>query len=76
MYGTDWCGDTIRAKSFFEAHRIPYDYVDVDFDKEGLEFVKLVNAGRRVVPTIVCQDGSTLVEPTNDQLARAFNAAL
>jgi mycoredoxin len=32
-----------------------------------------VNKGMRSVPTILFQDGSTLVEPSNTQLAQKLN---
>jgi glutaredoxin-related protein len=30
MYGTVWCGDCKRAKTFLGEQRIQYDYVDVE----------------------------------------------
>ncbi|MCA9897567.1 MAG: glutathione S-transferase N-terminal domain-containing protein [Anaerolineales bacterium] len=69
MYSTNWCPDCHRAKYLLDEYGIPYTNIDVDVDKEGLAFVKQVNNGRRVVPTIVFPDNSILVEPTNRQLA-------
>jgi thioredoxin reductase (NADPH) len=69
MYGALWCGDCKRAKKFFGEQRIHYTWVDVEQDAEGLAFVERVNNGKRIIPTIVFQDGSTLVEPSNAELA-------
>lgn len=69
MYGTAWCGDCKRAKKFFGEHRVPYEFVDVDADAAGLRIVEETNQGRRIIPTIFFADGSTLVEPSNAELA-------
>ena len=72
MYGTTWCGDTRRARAFFDQNKIPYRWVDIDADREGKEYVMKVNRGNRSVPTIVFPDGSILVEPTTSQLTQKF----
>lgn len=69
MYGTTWCSDCKRAKQFFGEQRVHYDFVDVDADKAGLALVEQVNDGKTIIPTIVFEDGSTLVEPSNADLA-------
>ena len=52
-YGTNWCSDCKRAKKFLSEQRIPYHYIDVDKDEEGLRFVEVHNKGKRIIPTIV-----------------------
>jgi thioredoxin reductase (NADPH) len=69
MYGTAWCQDCKRAKQFFGEHRIAYSFVDVEEDAEGLRLVEQRNDGKHVIPTIVFDDGSVLVEPSNAALA-------
>jgi thioredoxin reductase (NADPH) len=69
MYGTTWCQDCKRAKKFLGEHRIPYDFIDIDQDKGGLQLVEQINAGKRIIPTIFFGDGSVLVEPSNAELA-------
>lgn len=69
LYGTSWCSDCKRAKQFFGEQRVHYDVVDVDADPEGMAFVEKVNDGKQVIPVIVFADGSTLVEPSNAELA-------
>jgi thioredoxin reductase (NADPH) len=69
MYGTTWCQDCKRAKKFFGEHRIPYNFIDVDQDSDGLRLVEQTNAGKRIIPTIFFQDGTVLVEPSNADLA-------
>lgn len=69
LYGTLWCGDCKRSKRFLGEQRIHYTFVDVDMDAEGLAVVERVNNGKHIIPTIVFADGSTLVEPSNAELA-------
>lgn len=69
IYGTEWCGDCKRSKAFLLEHEIPFEWIDVDEDQESAEKVKEINNGKRSVPTIIFDDGSILVEPSNGQLA-------
>src|SRR5439155_16740712 len=69
LYGTSWCSDCKRAKQFFGEQRVHYDFVDVDADADGMSYVEQVNAGKQIIPVIKFDDGSTLVEPSNADLA-------
>lgn len=69
LYGTNWCSDCKRAKQFLGEQRVAYRFVDVDADREGLAYVESVNGGRTIIPVILFPDGSTLVEPSNRELA-------
>jgi len=69
MYGTGWCSDCKRAKQFLGEQRVHYDFVDVDADPAGRAVVQQHNAGKDIIPTLVFDDGSVLVEPSNAELA-------
>ena len=69
LYGATWCSDCKRAKQFFGEQRVHYAFVDVEAHPEGLAFVEKVNDGKHIIPTIVFDDGTTLVEPSNAELA-------
>ena len=69
VYGAPWCPDCRRSKQFLGDQRIPYTWVDIDLDEDGRRTVQEMNNGKQIIPTIVFQDGSFLVEPTNAQLA-------
>lgn len=75
LYGTDWCSDCKRAKKFLGERRIPYHYIDVDKDEDGLRLVEEHNKGKRIIPTIVFDDGDVLVEPSNAELAQKLGIA-
>lgn len=76
VYGTTWCGDCRRARQFFDRHNIPYQWIDIDKDKEAEQYVILTNKGMRSVPTIIFQDDSILVEPSTKKLADKLGISL
>jgi len=70
IYGAYWCPDCRRAKKFLGEQFVPYKWVDIEQDKDGEIYVLEKNQGKRIIPTIVFEDGSFLVEPTNAELAQ------
>ena len=69
VYGAPWCPDCKRAKQFLGEQRVPYNWVDIDQDESGRQYVQQANDGKQIIPTIVFEDGSILVEPTNAEMA-------
>jgi glutaredoxin len=76
MYGTSWCGDTRRARSFLTQHQIEFKWVDIDQDQAAKKLVEEINHGYRSVPTIIFPDGSILVEPSEKQLAEKLGISI
>jgi thioredoxin reductase (NADPH) len=76
VYGAPWCPDCKRSKQFLAEQRVEYDWVDIDLDQSGATFVREKNDGKQIIPTIVFGDGSFLVEPSNDELARKLGLTL
>ncbi len=70
IYGAYWCPDCRRAKKFLGEQFVPYRWVDIEQDKEAEEYVLTKNDGKRIIPTIVFEDDSFLVEPSNAELAK------
>lgn len=69
VYGAYWCPDCRRSKQFLGEHQIPYNWVDIEQDPTGEQYVIEKNGGKRIIPTIVFGDGTALVEPSNADLA-------
>jgi hypothetical protein len=67
MYGADWCGDCRRAEGYLNAHGVPFDYVDVNVDAAAKEMIERLT-GTKSIPVIIFDDGSYLIEPSNDAL--------
>jgi len=70
LYGAYWCPDCRRSKKFLGENFVPYKWVDIEQDRGSEQFVLQKNNGKRIIPTIVFEDGSFLVEPTNAELAK------
>ncbi len=69
MFGAPWCPDCQRVKQFLSEQRIAYEWNDIDQDEGARSYVQQVNDGKQIIPTIVFDDGSILVEPSNAELA-------
>ncbi|MCP4419577.1 MAG: FAD-dependent oxidoreductase [Chloroflexi bacterium] len=69
VYGAYWCPDCRRSKHFLGEHQIPYSWIDVEQDAEAEARVIEINGGKRIIPTILFEDGSHLTEPSNAELA-------
>jgi thioredoxin reductase (NADPH) len=69
LYGTNWCSDCKRSKKFLGEQRIHYEFINIEEDMEGQAFVQRVQNGGLTIPTIVFEDGSILIEPSNAEVA-------
>ena len=70
VYGAYWCPDCRRSKKFLGEQFIPYRWVDIEQDKDGEAYVLQRNDGKRIIPLVLFEDDTFLVEPTNAQLAK------
>lgn len=70
VYGAPWCPDCVRSKRFLDTHGVPYSWIDVDRDPAADACVRALQNGARRIPDIVLPDGSHLVEPSDEELAR------
>ena len=57
-------------RHFLGEMRVPYEWIDVDDNQEAQDYITELNADKRIIPTIVFEDGSFVSEPTNAQLAQ------
>lgn len=69
LYGTNWCSDCKRSKKFLGEQRVHYDFINIEEDSEGQAYVQKIQNGGLTIPTIVFDDGSVLIGPTNAELA-------
>lgn len=67
MFGADWCGDCIRAKSVFDKLGVAYTYVDLVEDEASAKVAQDIS-GRTQIPVIVYPDQSFQVEPSNSDI--------
>ena len=74
VYGSRTCPDTNRATQYLDAHEIQYEFKDVDELPEYNDYIAGLNGGKRVMPTIRI-DNETLINPSEDELGKAVEAA-
>ncbi len=74
IYGTSWCPDCARAKQVFNKLKIPFDWIDIDNDKQAAADVEKISGGFKSVPTIVFPDNSVLVEPGTAELEKKLRS--
>lgn len=68
IYGADWCADCKRAKSLLDSKGISYDYINIDTVDGATDKMLEINGGFKRIPTIVFDDKSFLIEPSNAEL--------
>ena len=71
VYGADWCAATRRVIAHLESNKVPFDFIDVENDREASDWVKQQNNGKEIKPTLDV-DGKVLSEPTNRELDAAL----
>jgi len=72
IFGELWCPDTVRVMRLLESLKIDYEWVDSGKDEKAREFIiKLV--GKYKIPVVFFEDGTYLVEPTNNQVMEKLN---
>ena len=73
IYSTTTCGPCIRLKQRLSDLAIPYREVNVEVDAAAAKWVMAVNGGNRVVPTLEFADGSTLTNPSVDEVVERLS---
>ncbi len=72
VYGASWCPDCHRSLEFLAEHQVPHTWIDIEEQPPAEAVVREKNGGKRIIPTILFEDGSVLVEPSNAELAAAL----
>ena len=68
FYTTDWCGDCVRSKALLKRLNLAFNEINVDLNEDANEYIKTLQVNQRRIPTIVFEDESFLVEPSDVDL--------
>jgi|TARA_B100001093_G_scaffold514096_1_gene587395 glutaredoxin len=68
FYTTDWCGDCVRSKALLKRLNLSFNEINVDLNEDANEYIKTLQLNQRRIPTIVFEDESFLVEPSDVEL--------
>jgi glutaredoxin len=78
ILGRDTCSDTTRSRVHLRSRGIAFSYLKVDEDPDADAWIRRLNEGLQVTPTILIGDPKdpvlTLREPSNDELDAAIEA--
>jgi len=66
--GAPGCSDCRQSKQFLGELPVRYNWVDIGEDEEDRKGVQDLDDGKQIIPTIIFEDGSILVEPSNAEL--------
>jgi len=69
VYGAPWCPHCKRVKKFLASHRVRYENIDIDEHPEAIEHLKELQGGGQIIPTVVYDDGTHEVNPSDEALA-------
>ena len=75
VYGTDWCGDTVRTLKQLDRSGVSYDYINIDEDQDGEKKVIEFNSGKRRIPLVeIASENGTkaLSVPSVSELDKAL----
>lgn len=73
VYGADWCPMTRRTLSHLKELGVPFDYIDIDEDREAAAWVAAQNDGKEKKPTLDVA-GEVVVAPTDARLDSVLKA--
>lgn len=67
--GTLWSASSHNVKDFLARNQVPYQWLDIELNKEAFALVEAVNQEKHSLPVVFFPDGTTLIEPSNRELA-------
>jgi len=73
LYGADWCPDCRKSKAFLDENMINYQFIDIEKNEWSIPIITKINNGKRKIPTIIINNDTVLVEPSNEELRDALN---
>lgn len=79
VLGRDTCEDTTRSRALLDRLAVPFTYLKVDEDPAADAWVRRLNGGQWLTPTILLGDpkqpDTILREPSDEELASALGLA-
>jgi len=69
VVGSRHCSGTLRVKEFLTRNGHPYQYLDLDVDRDAQELLDHFHVGAAHIPVVICRGDAVLRNPTNAQIA-------
>ena len=69
VIGNRWSPHSHHTKDFLARNQVPYQWLDIELSEEAQQLVTYANCDRLSLPLVLFPDGSSLLQPTNIQVA-------
>jgi thioredoxin reductase (NADPH) len=69
VVGPRWSLRDYQVRNFLSRNQVPYVWLDPERDDQAVELLKRFNVGDGSLPVVLFPDGTSLVQPTDAQLA-------
>ena len=69
VIGSSHSAGTLRVKEFLTRNGHPFQYIDLDRDREAQELLDRFHIGVADIPVLICRGDAVLRNPTNSQIA-------
>jgi thioredoxin reductase (NADPH) len=70
VMGSEWSPESFAVREFLSRNRVPYQWVDLDHDAAARALAESVAGGLAKLPLVAFPDGTTLVAPSQMEVAR------
>jgi len=69
VIGNRWSPQSHDTKDFLARNQVPYQWLDIELSEEAQELATYAKCDKLNLPLILFSDGSSLLQPTNVQIA-------
>ncbi len=69
VIGNRWSPASHQAKDFLARNQVPYQWLDIELSEEAQKLAEYANCDHLSLPLVIFGDGSSLLKPTNTQIA-------
>ena len=69
LVGHRWSVQAHDLKDFLSRNLVPFQWLDIERDEEARLLLEQSGLERSSIPFVICQDGETLVKPTQTEIA-------
>jgi len=72
VVGSTHCSGTLRVKEFLTRNGHPFQYLDLDRDRDAQELLDRFQVGAAEIPVLICRGQVILRNPTNARIAECL----
>lgn len=69
VIGNRWSPASHQVKDFLARNQVPYQWLDIELSEEAQKLAAYANCDHLSLPLVIFGDGSSLLKPTNTQIA-------